>query len=82
MTFYVTKHALTAGVEEIEAEVLEHALEMIRSTGPSKPRIYYCDGGQWHRTRDGAVAKANQMRENKIKSLRRQIERLEGLVFE
>lgn len=42
---------------------------------------YHGEGKEWHRTRESAVAKAEEMRCKKIDSLKKQIEKLEKKRF-
>ena len=77
MKVWITKYALTEGIVEKEAEKL--------STGGIQtveqyPAFYR--GKDWHGTREAAVKRANEMKEIKIHSLKRQIKKLEDMKFE
>lgn len=79
-TAYITKYALTAGIEEILVEDCFHiSPQMV--TRADKPWFgsYFKD--EWHRTRNAAVERAEAMRLKKIKSLEAQIKRLNALSF-
>ena len=80
MKAWITKYALTTGIFEITAEITEHgsAYDMHSSF----PTFYHGEGKEWHRTKESAIAKAEEMRRKKIASLKKQIERLEKLYFE
>lgn len=77
MKVFCSKYGLTRGVLEINGEIVKSRETL---------HLYFSAAGmflrdsQWHRTREEADAKVREMAEKKIKSLRRQIARLEGLL--
>lgn len=79
MRVWITKYALTTGIYEIEAEITENgsAFDMHASL----PTFYNKEGKDWHRTKEDAIQKAEAMRQKKIVSLKKQIEKLEKLKF-
>lgn len=79
MKILETKYALTNGI--IERDVEDCGGGMVKVLGTIQ---YYLhgEGRDCHRTREGAVARAEKMRKDKIARLRKQIERLEKLRFE
>jgi hypothetical protein len=77
-SYYVTKYALTTGILAVEAE--ECGDDMIRCSGRFH-QYFHREGRDWHRTFDAALAKATEMRDEKIASLRKQIGRLERIAF-
>lgn len=79
-TFFVTKYALTQGILEIKAIELKDG--MIKHIDRGHTVYYLGEGREWHRTKDEAVKKANELREKKLASLKKQIAKLEGLTFE
>jgi hypothetical protein len=82
ITAYVTKFALTTGILKTEAEhCISSSADMIAyppTLGPSS----YAHGNEWHVTLEEALARAEEMRQKKIVSLKKQIARLEKLVFD
>lgn len=80
MKVWITKYALTIGIIEINAEITEDgsAYDM----GSSFPAYYHGEDKEWHRTKESAIARAEEMRQKKIESLKNQIEKLEVLKFE
>lgn len=79
MTVWITKYALTSGLIEVKAkEVCPEAVEVKNG----KWRGSWFWGNDWHTTKEAAIAKAEEMREKKIKSLRKQLEKLEKMRFE
>lgn len=76
MKIWISQYALSEGVIETEGETREISMVRLNSG-----RYVYGEGRNWHRTREGAVARAEEMRKKKISSLRKQLERLEALCF-
>lgn len=78
MKVWITKYALTSGILEREAEVCTDSTISVKGTG-------YCTvcfhGNEWHKSRESAIAKAEEMRKKKIASLKKQIEKLEKMEF-
>lgn len=77
MKVYITRNALTKGIIETEGEMF---------TGPRiddirTPLGFYC-GGDWHRTKEDAIQRAEAMRDRRIQSLKEQIKKLEDLKFQ
>lgn len=82
MKVYITKYALTRGILEIEAERCTHIdSNMISEIGAKYPTCYHGEGKEWHLHKNGASEYANVMRQNKIKNLQKQIDKLQKLKF-
>ncbi len=81
-TVYSSRYALTAGVQRIDnAEVKESGLVAYRDK--SNWTIYlHNEGKEWHRTEDGAIARAEAMRQAKIASLKKSLAKLEKMRFD
>lgn len=75
---WITKNALTSGIECVKARVSKTRPCMI-IYGPYG--FAYREGTDWHRTPEGALARAEEMRKAKIASLKKSIARLERLTF-
>lgn len=79
-TAFVTKYALSSGgIREIEVEdCFDISPDMVMEDG-----MYWQSyrGKEWHRTREAAVARAEEMRIAKIASLEKQIARLRKIQF-
>lgn len=88
MKVWITKYALTDGI--LEGEALEKhcvfGFGMIKSEAKyfcrSKNGDQYLDIGDFCCTYESAIQKAEEMRQKKIASLKKQIEKLEGMRFE
>lgn len=78
ITAWITTYALTKGIQEMEGEVCHNISSDMLACANSD-----CfHGSNWHRTREAALVKAEDMRLKKIASLKKQIEKLEKLRFE
>lgn len=79
MKVWTTKHALTQGILQIEAEIDPAYPQSIQI---SRYSCVYGEGREWHRTKVAAKNKAERMRLAKIESLKTQIAKLKALRFE
>jgi len=77
--FYVTKYALTSGIEEVEANEPSPTSPKFLSIGGFHSA--WGEGKQWHRDLESAVKRAEEMRGDKIASLKKAIARLEKIDF-
>jgi hypothetical protein len=83
MRVWITKYALTEGIIETEARRCEGQgirpgqMIELESTRYEPCGAYY-HRPEWHETRRGAVERAEQMRQKKIASLRKQLAKLEA----
>ena len=77
-TAYITKHALTRGIVQREAQVSWISPEVICVEG--SPPEYY-QGTDWHTDLDAARKRAESMRKAKLAELRRKIAKLEAMSF-
>lgn len=73
-TIYVTKYALTKGIQKVDAELSEH-LAMWRVNGWCQ--YAHNEGRDWHRTQGEAEARAAEMRDSRVASLKKSIAKLE-----
>ena len=82
MKVWITKYALTERIIMAEATLCDsegvRPLTMIRREISASCVTYY-HKPDWHETRRGAVERAEQMRQKKIASLRKQLAKLEGM---
>ena len=82
-TFYITKHALTQGIEKEQGRVCEAGGgSMIECHPVGYSAYYHGEGREWHRTREAAIKKAEEMRLAKIKSIKKSLAKMEALRFE
>jgi hypothetical protein len=86
MKIYVTKYALTEGIQEMEGEEptaeFPGLLVVRGDRGQGQyTQYFHGEGREWHRTYQGASAQANKMARKEIESVKRKLERLKGLKF-
>lgn len=79
MKAFVTKHALTKGIIEVEATVNPNVSDDMIMTKEQYPAYYH--KGEWFETKYDAIEKAESMRIKKIESLKKQIKKLEKMNF-
>lgn len=78
MKVFITKYALTLGIEEVEASLYAEG----RAVSYGQYGSAHGEGTNWHKTMEGAKKRAEEMRVNKIASLRNRIAKLEKLSFQ
>lgn len=80
MTFkaWITKYALTKGIQEVEAKVCDGSDTMVRY---GRHEYAHGEGLEWHRSLESAQKRANLMRQNKIASMEKSIAKLRAKVF-
>ena len=83
MTVWITKYALTSGIEEIEVAMSHFSDHVIveGKIGSRFCRMFHGEGKEWHRTQRGAVERAEEMRVKRLTYLRQQLSRVENLNF-
>ena len=80
MKVWITKYALTSGIKEIECEDCENGA--VKEIENPFQTFYHGENSEWHRTKESAIKKAEEMRQKKIESLKKQIKKLEEMRFE
>lgn len=80
MRVWITKHALTQGVYSAEVDLISGTM-VKRLDGLNRGFAQYFHGGDWHTSQSAAIDKADDMRDAKIKSLKKQLAMLENLEF-
>ena len=81
MKVWITKYALTDGIIEADANpVLCGSVCISDIISPVLCRIL--NEGEWHSDKKQAIDKAEEMRQKKIESLKKQIDKLERMRFE
>lgn len=79
MKIYNTKYALTKGIMLQEAEQIERNPQFVSIKNPGWHLIL--SKTDWHYTKEQAIERANEMRDKKIISLKKQIKKLESMDF-
>lgn len=80
MKVFVTKYALTDGIQEREVVDVGHGTVKDMET-KFVAQYYRFEGKGWHRTMESAIKEANRMRDSRIKALEKQIQKLKQLTF-
>lgn len=78
MIAYLTKHALTKGIQQQEVSCMNSQTVIIHFGSNMSQLIYKPD---WHETREEAIKQANIMRTQKINELNKKINQLNKLKF-
>lgn len=83
MKVWLSKYALTRGIKEVEAKRCSDVdNDMIEIIGVPYADYYHGEGKEWHLTKESAIKKAEEMRINKIESLKKRIKKIENIKFE
>ncbi len=77
MKVFITKYALTAGIECREATACTNNADLI----VSDRQYFHGEGREWHRTFEDAVKRAEEMRLAKIESLEKSLAKFRALRF-
>lgn len=77
---WITKYALTQGIVEKEAYIYSCG-KMIEIRENNQRGEFYHDE-EWHKTKQEAIKKAEEMKEKKVFSLEKQLVKLKTLKFE
>ncbi len=72
---------MTVGIVEEEGEPSPNWPSMFVVKCKSYDAYYHGEGKDWHRTKESAVAKAEAHRQMRLKSLRKQLAKIEALKF-
>lgn len=78
---WVTRYALTSGIDEVDGEVCHSTSSDMLSYTIGTTYTQYAHGKDWHRTPEAAIARAEQMRKAKIASLKKSIAKIEKMEF-
>lgn len=79
MKVWITTEALTKGIIEVEAKTTDKfGPDTILSTTCN---FYHGENDQWHRTKEGAIKKAEKMRKEEIDILLITLRELEFMSF-
>ena len=81
MKVWITKYALTDGIIEADAESCGNSsiASVSWNNGTRCTKLYW---GEYYLSKESAIKKAEEMRQKKIESLKKQIKKLEEMRFE
>lgn len=80
-TAWITKYALTNGIEAVQAEWCGDVSAEMITYGYGDGYMHFVHGSDWHRTPEAALARAEEMRTAKIASLKNSMAKLERMTF-
>jgi hypothetical protein len=78
MKAFITRYALTKGIYEEDVEECGKGLVKTKGT---YSKYFHGEGVDWHRTIEGAIDRAEEMRMLKLRSLEQSMDRLKALDF-
>lgn len=78
VTAWISKYALSSGVFSTKVRISEKFPNMASSAENSLQTFH---GSDWHRTKEAALKKAEDMRVKKIDSIKKQLARLQKMDF-
>lgn len=81
MTYYITKYALTAGIKAYPDDQVKKISDSMIDVKKPYSSYYHGHGKEWHTDLGAAIARADEMRRNKIASMKKSIAKLEKLNF-
>jgi hypothetical protein len=81
MKIYVTKYALTKGIQVYDATSFNDEPKMVRVDGADGTYREYFHKPDWHETRLEAIEHAQKMKLAKIKNLEKQLAKIKALEF-
>ena len=80
MKVWISKYALTTGIFERQVKVCDGNPDMVETMMDKSFQSYF-HVGEWHTTKAEAILKAEDMRQRKIASLKKQLAKLETMTF-
>lgn len=82
MRIFCTKYLFTLGITEHNAELVGGNDSMVRVIDGVPYGMYlHGEGRDWHKTKESAIARAEVIREKKIKALEKQLNKIKEMVF-
>ena len=81
MKVWITKYVLSRGIIVADGEFTSSdSVSVLNRDLPLPTHWFY--KGDWHSDKESAIKKAEEMRQKKIESLKKQIKKLEEMKFE
>lgn len=85
MAYYVTKYALTTGIQKISDEEVKSCRDdtlVFKLIDGRFDQYMHGEGKEWHKSEMAAVERAESMRKMKIESLKKSIAKIEKIKFQ
>ena len=80
MRVFISKYALSSGIFSVEAEFLE-SKDSVKYRRDGGSFMEFAHKNEWHSCADKAIARAEEMRIAKLKSLDKQINKYSSMIF-
>lgn len=79
MKVWISKYALTTGLFEMEVHHMSEDGDSVY--GNDMLQAFHKEGKDWHKTKEEAILRAEELRKKKIESLQKQLKKLEKMTF-
>lgn len=79
---YLTSHVISKGIEEVEGTFCGGSFRYADLNGGRYSRFAFAPRNECFSTREDAIARAEEIRQNRLVSLESQIKRLKDLRFD
>lgn len=79
---FITKYALTYGIYETEGDLIRDDDMFVQRAESPNSFDQYFHGKDFHADKESAILRAEEMRAAKLKSLQKQIDKIQKLNFE
>jgi len=80
MKVFISKYALSSGIFSVEADFLE-SKDSVKYRRDGGSFMEFAHKNEWHSCADKAIARAEEMRIAKLKSLDKQINKYSSMIF-
>jgi len=81
MIIFSTKYCLTQGITEHDVRECGNGMVAVPKTDKSFEYYLHGEGVNWHKTKESAVSRAEEVRVKKLQSLDKTIKKISGIKF-
>lgn len=81
MIVFSTKYCLTQGITEHDARECGNGMVAVPKTAKSFEYYLHDEGVDWHKTKEGAILRAEEVRIRKLQSLDKSIKKISSIKF-
>ena len=81
MIIFSTKYCLTQGITEHDVRECGNGMVAVPKTAKSFEYYLHGEGVDWHRTKEGATSRAEEVRIKKLQSLDKSIKKISAIKF-
>ena len=79
---YITKWLFSEGVIRTRLGLSGHNIDCVCLVDINRFLFLFGEGKDWHRTKESALERARVLREKKVKSLKKQLEKVQNMSFD